>query len=70
MYDAPHQRVKEVSITLECTPGSHQTQCEALEGAGQKARACWTNRGPPVHSRVIETFFRRWWGASYIDRGS
>ena len=36
MYDAPHQRVKEVSITLECTPGSHQTQCEALEGACPK----------------------------------
>ena len=33
MYDAPHQRVKKVSITLECTPGFHQTQCEALEGA-------------------------------------
>ena len=33
MYDAPHQRAKKVSITLECTPGSHQTQCEALEGA-------------------------------------
>ena len=24
MYDAPHQRVKKVSITLECTPGSHR----------------------------------------------
>ena len=33
MYDAPHQRVKKVSITLECTPGFHETQCEALEGA-------------------------------------
>ena len=33
MYDAPHQRVKKVSITLECTLGFHQTQCEALEGA-------------------------------------
>ena len=33
MYDAPYQRVKKVSITLECTPGSHQTQCEAQEGA-------------------------------------
>ena len=33
MYDAAQQRVKKVSITLECTPGSNKTQCEAMEGA-------------------------------------
>ena len=33
MYDSPHERVKKVSLTLECKPGSYQTQCEAMEGA-------------------------------------
>eukprot|EP00964_Phaeocystis_antarctica_P066973 scaffold40526_cov71-Phaeocystis_antarctica.AAC.1 len=34
----------------------------------------WSPRGarwdPGVHYIVVETFFTRWWGASYVDRRS
>ena len=33
MYDAPYQRVKKVSITLECTPGSHLAPRKDQNGA-------------------------------------
>ena len=55
-YDAPHQRVKKVSITPECTQGSHQTQCEAMEGACPAEERPCTGRSPSA-LRKGETAF-------------